>query len=76
MNRDCKSWPKGKRIGKVMKSFGTRKKSLISFRVFLIILPIIDKIYRPGKEICCEDKPYSSQNHRCCGNIITSLTER
>lgn len=58
MNWDCKLWFKGKRIGKVMKLFGIRKKSLISFWVFLIILLIIDKIYRLGKEICCEDKLY------------------
>eukprot|EP00105_Crassostrea_gigas_P039667 XP_019923815.1 PREDICTED: uncharacterized protein LOC109619043 [Crassostrea gigas] len=35
-----------------------------------------DKIYRPNKEICCENKPYSSQHYRCSGNMVTSLTER
>uniref|UniRef100_A0A8W8JFK4 Uncharacterized protein n=1 Tax=Magallana gigas TaxID=29159 RepID=A0A8W8JFK4_MAGGI len=24
----------------------------------------------------CGNKPYSSQHHHCCGNVVTSLTER
>lgn len=26
--------------------------------------------------MCCEGKPYSSKDQICCGNIVTSLTDR